>query len=243
MNDSYLVIGASSDIGIVVANELINQGKSVILYARDISRLNNLENKGAIIIQGDALNEESLKEAINKTLEEGNGKISGIVNLVGSIKIRPPHVMNLNEFNEVIRTNLSTAFLTISLGGKVMLRNNGGRIVLISSVAGSLGLVNHEAIAAAKGGIESMTRAAAATYAKRGIRINAVAPGLTDTRLSESILKSDQLREASKNMIPIRRINTSEEIAKSIVWLLTDAPDNLTGQILHLDGGMSKILA
>ena len=243
MSDSYLIVGASSDIGITVADKLLSLGNNVVLYARDTSRLSNLKDKGAKIIDGDALNEESLKDAINITLEYGNGKISGIANLVGSIKIRPPHVMSLQEFDEVIKTNLSTAFLTVSLGGKVMLRNNGGRIVLTSSVAGSLGLVNHEAIAAAKGGIESMTRAAAATYAKRNIRINAVAPGLTDTRLSEPILKSEQIREASKNMIPIKRINTREEIAKCIVWLLTDAPDNLTGQVLHLDGGMSQILA
>ena len=116
-------------------------------------------------------------------------------------------------------------------------------MVFTSSVAGSLGLVNHEAIAAAKGGVESMVRSAAATYAKRGIRVNAVAPGLTDTRLAANILRSDAAREASANMIPLKRINEADEIATSIHWLLTGAPDNFTGQIMHLDGGMSQILA
>ena len=116
-------------------------------------------------------------------------------------------------------------------------------MVFTSSVAGSLGLVNHEAIAAAKGGVESMVRSAAATYAKRGIRVNAVAPGLTDTRLAATILRSDAMREASANMIPLKRINEAEEIASSIHWLLTGAPDNYTGQVMHLDGGMSQILA
>ena len=72
---------------------------------------------------------------------------------------------------------------------------------------------------------------------------NAVAPGLTDTRLASSILRSDAIREASANMIPLKRINEAEEIATSIHWLLTGAPDNFTGQIMHLDGGMSQILA
>ena len=112
-----------------------------------------------------------------------------------------------------------------------------------SSVAASLGLVNHEAIAAAKGGVESMVRSAAATYAKRGIRVNAVAPGLTETRLAATVLRSQAIRDASVQMIPIKRINEAEEIADSIVWLLTQAPDNLTGQVIHLDGGMSQILA
>ena len=88
-----------------------------------------------------------------------------------------------------------------------------------------------------------MVRSAAATYAKRGIRVNAVAPGLTDTRLASSILRSDEIRQASAAKIPINRINEADEIAKSITWLLTSAPDNFTGQILHLDGGMSQLAA
>ena len=100
---------------------------------------------------------------------------------------------------------------------------------------------NHEAIAAAKGGIESMVRSAAATYAQRKIRVNAVAPGLTDTKMSGNITKSEALLEAAVSMIPMKRINQPEEIAEAIYWLLTSAPDNLTGQILHLDGGMKNV--
>ena len=151
--------------------------------------------------------------------------------------------MKIEAFEEVISTNLTSAFLTLSLTGKAMLKGGGGRMVFTSSVAATLGLVNHEAIAAAKGGIESMVRSAAATYAKRGIRVNAVAPGLTDTRLASSILRSDEIRQASAAKIPINRINEADEIAKSITWLLTSAPDNFTGQILHLDGGMSQLAA
>ena len=151
--------------------------------------------------------------------------------------------MKIEAFEEVIRTNLTSAFLTLSMVGKSMLKSGGGRMVFTSSVAGSLGLVNHEAISAAKGGVESMVRSAAATYAKRGIRVNAVAPGLTDTRLASTILRSDAMREASAQMIPLKRINEADEIASTVHWLLTGAPDNFTGQVMHLDGGMSKILA
>ena len=114
-------------------------------------------------------------------------------------------------------------------------------MVFTSSVAGSLGLVNHEAIAAAKGGIESMVRSAAATYAQRNIRVNAVAPGLTETRLGSTFLRSDAIREAAVSMIPMKRINQPEEVATSMRWLLTEAPDNFTGQVLNLDGGMANV--
>ena len=149
--------------------------------------------------------------------------------------------MSLESFEEVVRTNLTSAFVTLSVACKQMLRNGGGRVVFTSSVAGSLGLVNHEAVSAAKGGVESMARSAASTYARRGIRVNVVAPGLTDTRLSAPITSPDASKRAAVGMIPLRRINLPEEVANSVHWLLTSAPDNMTGQVLHLDGGMSKL--
>ena len=240
---SYLIVGGSSDIAIVTAKKLLEQGSSVTCLARDESRVEELKSLGAEVVIGDALDKESVSAAIEIASLQGDGKISGVAHLVGSISIRPPHALALDAFNAVITTNLSSAFLTLSMCGKAMLKMGGGRMVFTSSVAGSLGLVNHEAIAAAKGGVESRVRSAAATYAKRGIRVNAVAPGLTDTRLAATILRSDAMREASANMIPLKRINEAEEIATSIHWLLTGAPDNFTGQVMHLDGGMSQILA
>ena len=87
-----------------------------------------------------------------------------------------------------------------------------------------------------------MVRSAAATYANRGIRINAVAPGLTDTKLASPIMSNETASQAASQKIPIKRVNEKEEIATVLKWLLTDAPDNFTGQILHTDGGMSKVL-
>lgn len=243
MSKSFLIIGGSSDIAMSVTELLLSDGHMVTMLVRDVSRVEELKSKGVKIVQGDALDQEVMSEAISLALESGEGTISGVSHLVGSITIRPPHALKLDAFEEVIRTNLTSAFLTLSLTGKAMLKSGTGRMVFVSSVAGSLGLVNHEAIAAAKGGIESMVRSAAATYSKRGIRVNAVAPGLTDTRMASTILRSDAMREASAQMIPLKRINEAEEIASSIHWLLTGAPDNFTGQVLHLDGGMSKVLA
>lgn len=241
MTTSYLIVGGSSDIALVLGQRLLQLGHSVTLLARDPSRCEHLREQGAHVIEGDALDGEVVSQAVELAKENGHGAITGVAHLVGSLLIRPPHAVKLEAFNEVIHTNLSSAFLTLSTACKTMLRSGGGRLVFTSSVAASLGLVNHEAIAAAKGGIESMVRTSAATYAQRNIRINAVAPGLTDTRLAQQILKSDAMTEAAVGMIPLKRINQPDEIASTMQWLLCDAPDNLTGQVFHLDGGMAKV--
>lgn len=241
MSKSFLLIGGSSDIARHLGTMLLADGHSVTLLARDADRVAGLVEQGAEFVQGDALDEEAVQSAVAHAAEHGEGGLAGMAHLVGSIALRPPHATKVEDFTAVINTNLTSAFLALKTAGKAMLKLGTGRMVFTSSVAGSYGLTNHEAIAAAKGGIEAMVRAAASTYAGRGLRVNAVAPGLTETRLGGSVLRSDAIREASVGMIPLKRINEPEEIAQSMHWLLTGAPDNLTGQVLHLDGGMSNI--
>ncbi len=240
MSKSFLLVGGSSDIALSLASLLLNDGHRVTLLARDIGRCEPLATQGADVVHGDALDETAVQEAVNRA-NNHEGGLAGLAHLVGSISLRPPHATKLEDFEAVLRTNLTSAFLSLKLGGKAMLKAGSGRMVFTSSVAGSYGLTNHEAIAAAKGGLEAMVRAAASTYAQRGLRVNAVAPGLTETRLGASVLRSDAIREASVGMIPLKRINEPDEIARSMHWLLTQAPDNLTGHVLPLDGGMSAL--
>ena len=238
---SYLIVGGSSDIAMLVCRKLVDDGHRVSVLVRDKERMSDLLSDIDNIFVGDAIDEELVKEAVLAAIKAGDGRLDGVAHMVGSFAVRPPHAMSLESFEEVVRTNLTSAFVTLSVACKQMLRNGGGRVVFTSSVAGSLGLVNHEAVSAAKGGVESMARSAASTYARRGIRVNVVAPGLTDTRLSAPITSPDASKRAAVGMIPLRRINLPEEVANSVHWLLTSAPDNMTGQVLHLDGGMSKL--
>ncbi|MAI09248.1 MAG: hypothetical protein CMA08_01525 [Euryarchaeota archaeon] len=238
---SVLVVGASSDVAQRLIPELLAAGHTVTGVARDASRLAAFGSQGFHPIIGDALDEAIMKEAVEQASAEE--PLSLVAHLVGSIVVRPPHAMKMEQFNDVIATNLGSAFLTLSICGKAMMRSGGGRMVFTSSVAAGLGLVNHEAIAAAKGGLEAMVRSAAATYAKRGLRINAVAPSLTETRLAEAMLRSDAARAASEAMVPIGRIGQPEEVAGTMAWLLTGAPDNMTGEVLHVDGGMGRVRA
>ena len=240
MVGNYLIIGGNSDVaGVLIDNLLLQEANITVLVRQEIGH--SFDASKIQVVVGDATREEDVQKSVEKALQNGN--IDGIAHCVGSIVIRPPHAMKKERFEEVISTNLVSAFLALSIGGKAMIRNGGGRMVFCSSVAGSLGLANHEAISAAKGGIESMVRSAAATYAQRGLRINAVAPGLTETKMAEKILSSDAMRSSAESKIPLRRLNQKQEIAQTIHWLLSSAPDNYTGQVMHLDGGMSNILS
>tara|TARA_E500000081_G_scaffold83284_1_gene84556 strand:+ start:138 stop:869 length:732 start_codon:yes stop_codon:yes gene_type:complete len=240
MKKNIAIVGGSSDIAIATVNHISKEEYNFFALIREQDKSSELSDLGVDVTIGDATSEDDIKNFISGVKE--SGEIHAILHCVGSFAVRPPHAMNKEAFEAVISTNLTSAFLTLSIAGKAMLSQGHGRMVFMSSVAGSLGLVNHEAISAAKGGVESMVRSAAATYANRGLRINAVAPGLTDTKLASPIMSNETASQAASQKIPIKRVGQKEEVANVIKWLLTEAPENFTGQILHTDGGMSNVL-
>ena len=240
MKKNILVVGGLSDIAQSVISTISSEDYNIYSIVRDEDNSATLTELGVNVTIGDATSEEDIKNFVSSVKEIGD--IDAVLHTVGSFAVRPPHAMNKEAFEAVISTNLTSAFLTLSIVGKAMLGQGHGRMVFTSSVAGSLGLVNHEAISAAKGGIEAMIRSAAATYANRGIRVNAVAPGLTNTKLASPIMSNETASQAASQKIPIKRVAEKEEIASVIKWLLVEAPDNFTGQIMHTDGGMSNLL-
>ena len=240
MVKSIVIVGGSSDIAKSTISSISTENYKFHALVRDDSHTDELSGLGVNVILGDATSEEDIKNFISSVKDLG--EIFAVLHCVGSFAVRPPHAMNKEAFETVINTNLTSAFLTLSISGKAMLGQGHGRMVFMSSVAGSLGLVNHEAISAAKGGIEAMVRSAAATYANRGIRVNAVAPGLTDTKIASPIMSNETASQAASQKIPIKSVGEKEEIASVIKWLLVEAPDNFTGQVMHTDGGMSKVL-
>ena len=240
MKKNILVVGGLSDIAQSLISTISSEDYNIYSIVRDEDNSATLTALGVNVTIGDATSEEDIKNFVSSVKEIGD--IDAVLHTVGSFAVRPPHAMNKEAFEAVISTNLTSAFLTLSIVGKAMLGQGHGRMVFTSSVAGSLGLVNHEAISAAKGGIEAMVRSAAATYANRGIRVNAVAPGLTNTKLASPIMSNETASQAASQKIPIKRVGEKEEIASVIKWLLLEAPDNFTGQIMHTDGGMSNLL-
>lgn len=168
------------------------------------------------------------------------GGLTGIVNCSGSILLKPAHLTSRADFDQTMAANLVTAFAAVR-SAKAVFGRSGGSVVLVSSAAASFGMGNHEAIAAAKAAIEGLVRSAAATYAPSGIRCNAVAPGLVETPLSQFITAVPVARKLSESLHPLGQLSQPEDIASAIAWFLDPAQRWVTGQVLGVDGGLSRV--
>jgi len=208
--------------------------------ARSEDRLRALADELDVpFVVGDAREPDAVQRGVDDTVERF-GRLDGVANLVGSVLLKPAHLTSPEEVAETIALNLTTAFNVVRSGAKAMMRS-GGSIVLMATAAARTGLPNHEAIAAAKGGVLGLTMASAATYASKRIRVNAVAPGLVDTPLTERITTNETSRKASLEMHPLGRLGTPEDVAPTIAWLLGSDSAWVTGQTIGLDGGVSTV--
>ena len=236
-----LVIGAAGGIGTALCHRLAARGAKLILAGRDEERLGALSGLlGCEVAPVDARDFEAVGRTVAAAVER-HGRIDGAVNLAGSILLKPAHTTSAQEWDNVLSTNLRTAFALVRAVAPQMSRAGGGSIVLMSSAAARIGLANHDAIAAAKAGVLGLTLASAATYAARGVRINAVAPGLVRTPLAARIVGNDASLKASEAMHPLGRIGEPDEVASSIEWLLDPAQRWVTGQVFGIDGGLATL--
>lgn len=235
---SFVILGATGAVGSRLAADLHARGARLVLLARDAERLAAVATPlGARTALLPALDPVSVRTALVAAC--AGEPVAGIAHCVGSLFLKPAHRTTPAEWDEVLQTNLSSAFgVTMALPE---LMPNGGSVVFCSSVAAQLGLANHEAIAAAKAGLIGLSRAAAATHARRGIRCHCVAPALVDSRMTVSMLERAGMREAAAKQNPSGRIGTPADVARAIAFLLD--PDNswLDGQVLGVDGGFGVV--
>jgi|TARA_B100001750_G_scaffold247605_1_gene273964 NAD(P)-dependent dehydrogenase (short-subunit alcohol dehydrogenase family) len=239
---SIFILGASGGIGSALARALKSHGHQVILGGRDNEKLSSLGDELTaphVIIDGSDFT--SVNEGIDSAVSISGG-IQGVVNCAGSSLLKPSHLTTESEWDAIIQSNLTTAFAIVRSGARVMMKT-GGAIVLVSAVAGRFGLPYHDAIAAAKAGVIGLTQSAAATYAKRGIRINCVAPGLVRTPMTKSITSNDTQLQAAETLHPLGQIGEPRHIASAIEWLLDIDNSWITGQTLGIDGGLSTLSA
>jgi 3-oxoacyl-[acyl-carrier protein] reductase len=167
------------------------------------------------------------------------GRLDGAANLAGSLLLKPARLTTADEWHATLAANLTTAFALVRAAAAAM--RDGGSIVLVASAAAQTGLANHEAVAAAKGGVISLVRSAAATYGPRGVRVNAVAPGLVASGLTERIVRSETQAEASRRMHVLGRLGEGDDVVAAIAWLLQPATSWVTGQVLGVDGKLGQV--
>ena len=236
-----VVIGGAGGIGEQLCAQLSSDGHSVLVCGRDAEKASACAARnGQTSLQIDARLEADMERLVAYLGERGEA-LSGAVNLAGSILIKAIERTSFAEWHETLATNLDTAFLTVKHLAPLMARGGGGSLVLMSSVAAQFGLSNHEAIAAAKAGVQGLVLSAAASFAGKGVRINAIAPGLVATPLSRGLISSDEARKASSAMHPLGRIGEPTDIANFISFLLQPQNSWITGQIFSVDGGMSSV--
>jgi NAD(P)-dependent dehydrogenase (short-subunit alcohol dehydrogenase family) len=238
VSNVYLVTGGSGGIGSQTARRLVARGERVALVARDAGRLDEVAHEiGAQAYQGDVLDPERMADIVAR-VEDEVGPIDGLVHAVGSIVLRPLHALSLEDWRATLEINATSAFIVTKAVVTKMMRRKRGSIVLFSTVAAQTGLQNHEAIAAAKGAVEGLTRSAAISYARYNVRVNAIAPALTRTALSRSLWASEATLAASVAMHPLGRIGEPDDVAAAAAFLVSDDAGWITGQVLGVDGGL-----
>jgi len=237
---STVILGATGTIGTALAKRLVAAGGSVLLVGRDEVKLSALAGElNQPFVQIDFSTSRALEDALEARSEQCGG-YAGLVNCIGSLLLKPAHSTTDDEFREVIETNLFTAFAAVRAAGKLF-RERGGAIVLFASAAAEIGIQNHEAIAAAKGGIIGLARSAAATYAPYNLRVNVISPGLVRTQLTRGIWGSTAAAKNSADLHALGRLGEPAHIASLAAWLLDPANDWITGQVIGLDGGLSRV--
>lgn len=246
---AFVIVGAAGGIGSAVCRRLATYGARILLVGRTAEKLEALAAElratdpagGYVPHVADATKSADVDAAFAKAVEQFGG-VHGAACLVGSILLKPAHLTTDAELEETLSLNTRSAFYTVRAAAKAMM-SGGGSIVLASTVAASIGLTNHEAIATAKGAVNGLVLSAAATYAPRNIRVNAVAPGLVKTPLAAKITGNELALKASTALHPLGRVGEPDDVAACIAWLLDPTTTWVTGQVIGIDGGMGRVRA
>ena len=225
--------GASRGIGKACAEALAEAGARVILAARDTAKLEEVAAgiPGSTVVQIDLASPESIKEAFAKA-----GKVDILVNNAGITKDGLAMRMKKDDWDAVLATNLTGAFLAIQQVLPAMLKERWGRIINISSIVGETGNPGQSNYVASKAGLIGLTKSLAQEIASRNITVNAVAPGFIDTDMT-SVL-SDQVKENLLGHIPLKRLGKPQDVAAAVRFLASEEAGYITGHVLDVNGGM-----
>ena len=235
MSEKYIVFGATGSIGSSLAEQLVSSGNKVHLVARNEAELKNISGKlGCTSTVANVLEEGFIDKVKNDISET-----KGIAYCVGSIDLKPLRMVTEQDFNKCMKLNLYSAVETIK-GYQESLKKNKGSVVLFSTVAAQRGFTNHAIIASAKAAVEGLTVSLAAEFAPN-IRVNCIAPSLTNSKIAEPMLKNKALADGIAKAHPLKRLGEGKDSASLAKFLITEDSSWVTGQIIAVDGGRSKL--
>lgn len=229
---NILIIGGTSGIGAALINNLLETEANIYMASRkepDEQISNKVTHTTLDVLE------------IGEELEELPEALHGLVYLPGTITLKPFQGLKAADFQRDFEINVLGAIKVIEKCIKRLKKADGASIVLFSTVAAQLGLNYHTSVAAAKGALEGFGRSLAAEFASKKVRVNLVAPSLTDTPLAKNLLSSEEKKEASDQRHPIGRYGQPIDIANMAQFLLSDQSNWITGQVMHVDGGLSTL--
>ena len=236
-----LVTGASQGIGRACALKLATEGATVAAAARNQDKLNQLVNEiiasggKAVAFTLDVTDEEQVKSAIKSAIAQF-GKIDVLVNNAGITRDQLVMRMRRADWDAVLQTNLTSAYLCIQQVTSSMLKQRWGRIINITSVFGQMGQAGQVNYAASKAGLIGLTMAVARELGSRNITCNAVAPGFIETAMTEAL--GDEFKQNAAKQIPLGRVGTPGDVASAVAFLASDAAAYITGHVLNVNGGL-----
>lgn len=236
-----IVTGAGQGLGRAIALVLAEEGATVAAVGRTAAKLDKVveeirgQGGSAVAIPRDLTEEEQVQSMVDEVMDRF-GRIDILVNNAGITRDGLLMKMSEEDFDQVIETNLKGAFHTIRFASRQMLRQKSGRIINLSSVVGVTGNAGQANYAASKAGVIGLTKSAARELASRGITVNAIAPGFIETDMT-SVL-SEKVKEGAAAGIPLGAFGKPEDVAAAAAFLASDEAGYITGQVLHVDGGM-----
>jgi NAD(P)-dependent dehydrogenase (short-subunit alcohol dehydrogenase family) len=235
MSEKYLIFGATGSVGSSLAEQLKNSGHDIHLVARNESEVKTIaENLGCSYTVVDVL-EDGFVEKVKDDVNE----IKGIAYCVGSIDLKPLRMVTEADMNKCMKLNLYSAVDAIK-EYQESLKKNKGSVVLFSTVAAQRGFTNHTIIASAKAAVEGLTVTLAAEFAPN-IRVNCIAPSLSKSKIAEPMLKNPAIAEGIAKAHPLKRLGEGKDSAALAKFLITEESSWVTGQIIAVDGGRSKL--
>jgi NAD(P)-dependent dehydrogenase (short-subunit alcohol dehydrogenase family) len=235
MSEKYLIFGATGSVGSSLAKQLKNSGNDIHLVARNESEVKAIaEQLGCSYTVADVL-EDGFIEKVKLDIND----IKGIAYCVGSIDLKPLRMVTESDMNKCMKLNLYSAIEAIK-GYQESLKKNKGSVVLFSTVAAQRGFTNHTIIASAKAAVEGLTVTLAAEFAPN-IRVNCVAPSLSKSKIAEPMLKNPAVAEGIAKAHPLKRLGEGKDSAALAKFLITEDSSWVTGQVIAVDGGRSKL--